>query len=142
MGFDLSSVFAGGVAGIFEGVSGIVKDFKADPTEVLKLQQALAIAQIQAQAQFNQAQAAIDQQEAGNNNIFIAGWRPMVGWVCASAMAYKFILLPFAIFIITVAHIQFNTAQLPALDWTEMSTVLFGMLGLGAMRSYEKTNGK
>ena len=86
-------------------------------------------------------QSEINKIEAANQNIFVSGWRPFIGWCCGGAYAYHFILQPFLIFLVTATQRTLNTAQLPQLDMGELSMVLFGMLGLGAMRSYEKVKG-
>jgi hypothetical protein len=66
----------------------------------------------------------------------VAGWRPAVGWVCVLGMAGNFMVIPFANFVLALMEIDV-TIPLVALD--TMMPVLMGMLGLGAMRTYEKT---
>ena len=87
------------------------------------------------------AQLQVDQAEASNQNVFVAGWRPFVGWVCGLAFAYSFILQPAAQAIATLCHSSFDVSKLPTLNGSDLSTILFGMLGLGAMRSWDKANG-
>ena len=85
------------------------------------------------------AQAAINQQEASSSSIFIAGWRPFVGWICGIAFAYNFVVLPFMLFFATLAGKDMS--HLPQLDMGSLLTVLLGMLGLGTMRTAEKITG-
>lgn len=85
-----------------------------------------------------QGQQDIDKVEAASTNTFVAGWRPFIGWVCGTAMAYKFIVQPLLVFLFVAFG---HPIALPVLDWTEMSTVLMGMLGLGGLRTYEKVRG-
>lgn len=87
------------------------------------------------------AQLQVDQAEASNQNVFVAGWRPFVGWVCGLAFAYSFIVQPAAQSIAILCHSSFDVSKLPNLNGSDLSTILFGMLGLGAMRSYDKANG-
>ena len=88
------------------------------------------------------AQIAVNMQEAKSENVFISGWRPAVGWTCTAAFAYAFVLQPFAAFIALVSGMDpALLAALPDLDIGSMMPVLLGMLGLGAMRSYEKKSG-
>ena len=87
------------------------------------------------------AQIEVNKVEAASSSLFVAGWRPFVGWSCGSAYAYTFVVQPFLLFMLTAAQVPINTAQLPVLDMGELGVVLFGMLGLGAMRSYEKVKG-
>lgn len=83
----------------------------------------------------NLAQLEVNKAEASHKSIFVAGWRPFVGWVCGVALAYHFILAPL---------IQFGFAlsgfdqELPEFDFSQLSTVLMGMLGLGGLRTFEK----
>jgi hypothetical protein len=89
------------------------------------------LAQMQAQMDTNKA-------EATNVNMFVAGWRPFIGWVCGSGLAYQFVVSP----LLTWGTELFGkTIALPALDMGTLLTLLFGMLGLGGMRTFEKVNG-
>jgi hypothetical protein len=87
------------------------------------------------------AQLQVNQAEATNQNVFVAGWRPFVGWVCGVAFAYSFIVQPAAQSIAVLTHSNFDVSKLPNLNGSDLSTILFGMLGLGAMRSWDKQNG-
>lgn len=87
------------------------------------------------------AQAQIDQTEAANSSIFVAGWRPFVGWVCGVAFAYAFVFQPLLQFTLVAFHSTFDISKIPTLNLAEMSPVLLGMLGLGAMRSFDKSQG-
>ena len=83
-------------------------------------------------------QLEINKAEAQSRNIFVAGWRPFIGWTCGVAMAYNYVVHPIMIF--TLAQLDYLVA-LPALDLGEMMPVLMGMLGLGGLRSFEKYKG-
>jgi hypothetical protein len=85
-----------------------------------------------------QGQQDINKVEAASTNWKVAGWRPYIGWICGTAMAYKFIVQPLLVFGFAAFG---HPLVLPVLDWTEMSTVLMGMLGLGGLRTYEKVRG-
>lgn len=89
--------------------------------------------------QIAQGQMAIDQAEAVNNSMFIAGWRPFIGWVCGSAFAYHFIALPILESIATAMGYKVVT---PVFDMQELTTVLMGMLGLGSLRTVERLGDK
>lgn len=84
------------------------------------------------------AQLEVDKTEAGSGSVFVAGWRPFVGWVCGGAFAYVYILQPFLIFCLAAFK---HPLTLPPVNLSEMMPVLFGMLGLGALRSWDKSNG-
>ncbi len=85
--------------------------------------------------QLANAQAAIDAQEAANNNLFVAGWRPCIGWCCAAAFAYHLILQPLLTYLMAIFGHVF---PLPVFDSGLLTTILMGMLGLGTMRTVEK----
>lgn len=84
------------------------------------------------------AQIEVNKVEAASTNWFVAGWRPAVGWVCASALAYHYVVQPLASFLlVAVFHWPFG-ADLPKFDMESLLTVLLGMLGLGGLRTFEK----
>ena len=124
---------------------GLIGRFFPDPAqaaaaqlELLKMAQTGELAQMAADAEIAKAQIAVNQVEAANSSIWVSGWRPAVGWVCASAFAYKFVLAPAVAFGLTAFG---HPVELPVLDFTEMSTVLLGMLGIGGLRTLEKIKG-
>ena len=77
-------------------------------------------------------QVETNKQEAAHKSLFVAGWRPFIGWSCGIAMTSNFLVAPYA----TALGLA-----VPPLDLSEMMPVLMGMLGLGAFRTYEKTKG-
>lgn len=86
-----------------------------------------------------QAQIAVNVEEAKNLSLFTSGWRPAVGWVCVMALFYNYIGAP--LFHYGIQFFEKAVPQLPALDTGELMTLLFGLLGLGAYRTYEKVSG-
>lgn len=124
---------------------GLINRFFPDPAqaasaqlELLKMAQTGELAQLAADTDIAKAQIAVNQAEAANTSIFVAGWRPFIGWTCGAAFAYKFVLAPAVAFAMTAAG---HPIELPVLDFTEMSTVLLGMLGIGGLRTLEKIKG-
>ena len=91
----------------------------------------------------NTAQADIDKTEAASSSVFVAGWRPAIGWVCGAALAWQFVLEPLLSYLIGVASgiWHFTVPALPKLDSTQLYPILMGMLGLGGLRTYEKVQG-
>ena len=77
------------------------------------------------------AQIEVNKVEAAHKSLFVAGWRPAIGWICGLALLYSTIVSP-------ILGIWFTV---PAVDTSLLTTVLMGMLGLGAMRTFEKTKG-
>lgn len=86
----------------------------------------------------NLKQIAVNMEEAKNSNVFVAGWRPFIGWICGVAMGYHFLLQPLIAF---AASASGHPVELPVFDMQSLLTVMMGMLGLGAMRSFEKVYG-
>lgn len=136
MAFDLGSLLKGGTEGLFAGVADIVRTFKADPTEVLKLEMAMQQAQLQVDLALSQAQTKINEIEAGSNCFFVAGWRPAVGWVCVAGFGYENLIRPLTQ---SLLNFWYPTYTMVSLDMEGMMSLLFGILGLGAYRTYEKT---
>jgi hypothetical protein len=94
--------------------------------DLLKLQQSGELAAMLAQTEINKVEAA-------NTSVFVSGWRPAIGWVCALAMGYQYLLRPFLV--------AFNPVlAFPGLD-DNLWQLLAGMLGLGGLRTFEKVNG-
>lgn len=83
-------------------------------------------------------QQSINQVEAGSSSVFVAGWRPFIGWVCGLGCAWNWIGLPVAKFILAL---QDSTIVLQMASMTEMMPLLFGLLGIGGYRTYEKVKG-
>jgi hypothetical protein len=81
-------------------------------------------------------QAKINEIEAGHRTVFVAGWRPFIGWVCGIALAYNFVIRDLFIWALKLQDVP------PALQMEHLMTVLLGMLGLGGLRTYEKIKDK
>lgn len=107
--------------------------------ELLRMQQNGELAAMQAEVGLAKGQTDINTVEAASTNLFVAGWRPWIGWVCGMAFAWNWIGLPVGLFIASALG---HTLNITAADLSEMTPVLLGMLGLGAMRSVEKIKGK
>lgn len=84
------------------------------------------------------AQIEVNKAEASHTSLFVSGWRPAVGWVCVTGMGANFIAIPTANFILTLTDVG---TTIPLVPLSEMMPVLMGMLGLGALRTVEKTKG-
>jgi hypothetical protein len=89
-------------------------------------------------AKIDIAQLGINKQEAAHRSIFVAGWRPFIGWTCGVALAYTYVIQPILIFGLGQAG---HLVSLPTMDIGEMMPVLMGILGLGGLRTFEKYKG-
>lgn len=86
----------------------------------------------------NIAQIEVNKAEALHRTVFVAGWRPFIGWTCGLALAYHFILQPIIVFTMSVNGLDYD---LPEFDMGSLMTIVLGLLGLGGMRSFEKLKG-
>ena len=80
-------------------------------------------------------QSEINKMEAQHRSIFVAGWRPFIGWICGVALLYNFIIRD------VIAWIS-PDAMPPAIQMDQLITILLGMLGLGGSRTFEKIKDK
>ena len=120
-------------------VTGLLDKFIEDKDQKARLAHEVAtMAQNHAQ-ELAKGQLEINKAEAQHRSIFVAGWRPFVGWTCGVALAWHFVLAPFIIF--GSAYAGVPLPDLPQFDMSSLLTVLMGMLGLGGMRSFEKMKG-
>ena len=111
-----------------KGVGELAKDIR----EAIKGKELDPNKQLEIASKLTELQTKINEAEAGHRTLFVAGWRPFIGWVIGIALMYNFILRDLLIF----ANPEWS--DLPALQMDELFTILFGMLGLGGMRTYEK----
>ena len=83
-------------------------------------------------------QAAINQVEAAHQSIFVSGWRPFIGWVCGAGLAWAFVVGPMLGWLLPATGV---VAALPVLQMEYLLELVVAMLGLGALRSFEKMKG-
>ena len=137
MGVSLANIDIGGVLG---GLGTFAKNVREaitgesilDPNKKAELLAQAA----QIEADLVKAQTEINKIEAAHESVFVAGWRPFIGWVCGSALAYYYVVQPFLVWLFDVLDV---VTSMPMLETGELMTILLGMLGLGAYRSYDKT---
>lgn len=105
--------------------------------KAIELAQRGELASLDADMRLALGQIEVNKVEAGSD-LFRGGWRPFVGWVCAVGLAVQFVLSP----ILTWVSLLFGFGvQFPVLDMSVLLTLLFGMLGLGTLRTKEKLSG-
>jgi len=126
------------VSGLAGPVAGLLDKFIEDKDQKNQLAHDIAtLADKQAHEQI-MAQVEVNKQEAAHKSLFVAGWRPAIGWICGLGMLSNFIIVPMANFVLALLG---HNIEIPLIDLATMMPVLMGMLGLGAMRSYEKGKG-
>jgi len=120
-------------------VTGLLDKFVEDKDQKNALAHEIATLAEKQAHEAAMAQVATNQAEAKHRSVFVAGWRPFVGWTCGVALAYHFVLAPLILFGVNIAGVEIP--ELPAFDMDSLMTVLLGMLGLGGLRTYEKKQG-
>ncbi len=116
-------------------VAGLLDKFIPDADEKMKIAAELSTMAERHAQELAKGQLEVNKVEAASKSMFVAGWRPAVGWVCVLGMAMNFIIVPMGNFGLSLADIQ---VVIPMIDTSQMMPVLMGMLGLGAMRTVEK----
>ena len=119
-------------------VTGLLDKFIEDKDQKARLAHDLATMAEKHAQDLAKAQLEVNKIEASHSSLFVSGWRPAVGWVCVLGMAGNFMVIPFANFVLALLEID---VKVPLIDTATMMPVLMGMLGLGAMRTYEKKSG-
>tara|TARA_R100000541_G_scaffold3651_3_gene10931 strand:+ start:534 stop:911 length:378 start_codon:yes stop_codon:yes gene_type:complete len=109
-------------------VAGLLDKFIEDKDEKNALAHQIATMSERHAQELSKGQLEVNKIEAASKSLFVAGWRPAVGWSCCFALVYSTIFSP-------ILSIWFTV---PPVDSSLLTTVLMGMLGLGAMRSAEK----
>lgn len=133
----LSNLFGGGdaVKGALEGAGSLAHDVrsvitgKLSPLEAAEFEQKAQ----ELESRLQTAQMEINKAEAQSGNIFVAGARPAVLWVCVLALLYNFVVRPLAV--------GFGALNMPEIDASALWPLMSGILGLGGMRSWEKSRG-
>ena len=131
----LGALIKGALGPILDGVLRLIpdKNKRAEAKEQFEGQILNAMTSLVA------GQIAINQKEAEHGSIFVAGWRPFIGWTCGFALAWSFILQPFLDWAIFVAGVDIEGT--PKIELGPLLSILMGMLGLGGLRTYEKRIG-
>ena len=111
-------------------VSGLLDKFIEDKDQKNALAHEIATMSERHAHEALKGQLEINKVEAAHKSLFVAGWRPAIGWVCMLGLLDNTI----------IANVLSIWIEVPEVDTTLLVPVMMGMLGLGAMRSYEKVN--
>ena len=115
-----------GIGSLAKDIREAIKGKELDPNKKLEIAGKLA-----------EVKTKINEAEATHRTVFVAGWRPFIGWVCGLGLLYAVFIEPLLRFVFTVNGWEI---EFPHIDTTITMQVLFGMLGLVGARSYEKKN--
>lgn len=133
------------IDGIFSFGSKLLDKFwpDADAADKRKYQQFMT--ELMAQVQLAMGQLEVNKAEAEHKSIFVAGWRPGVGWICVAGLAYQFVIYPFLTWgwslLLAFDCIPTTATYPPELNTGILVTLVTGMLGLGAVRTVERIKG-
>ncbi len=110
-----------------------------------ELRQAGDLAVLDAHVKLMLGQLKINEAEANHKSVFVAGWRPWIGWVGGMALTYQFVLYPLLLWIWAILEVKdlvpAGVTPPPVLDTGALSALVASMLGVGAMRSHDKKHG-
>ena len=122
----------GDIGNLFTGIRESITGEKIkDPVEMARI--SMQLSQLEHMA--NQGQIKINEVEASHKNLFVAGWRPFIGWVCGIAIAYAFVLQPLIEWVIALSGAEVQT---PKLNVDTLYQLVLAMLGMATLRTYEK----
>lgn len=125
---------AGGLFGLIDDLFTTEEERSAARLKVMQLLSAERMAQM-----------GVNAKEAEHKSLFVAGWRPAIGWIGALALGWQYLFLPiFSAALMAIASytgVPIDLSGLLQFNMTEMMPIILGMLGLGAARSYEKARG-
>lgn len=131
-----------GAGDVVKSVGDTLDKLTTSDEERLEKRNELAKAELQFQsleaqltANQNIAQTEVNKVEAASTSLFIAGWRPAIGWIGAVSLAYQFVLYPLLLWIPQVKNPP------KPLESDMLMTIITGMLGIAGMRSYDKMKG-
>lgn len=141
-----------GIGEIVKGVGSIADDLFTSDEERLKI----ALKEKELEVSLIRGQLEVNAREASHTSVFVAGWRPFIGWIGGIALAYQFVLYPLLIWIWALGQAQgwipcyIDPVQTqgactftspPVFDAGPLFAIVTGMLGIGGMRSYDKLKG-
>ena len=119
-------------------VAGLLDKFIEDKDEKARIAHDIATMADRHAQERVMAQMEVNRQEAAHRSLFVAGWRPFIGWTCGVSLAWHFVLAPMLMWVDAWVGLGFTPVNF---DMDSLMTVLLGMLGLGGLRTYEKSKG-
>lgn len=130
------------IGGILGGIGSAAKDIRQAITGEISAEKKAELA-VRAQEMENAvllAQSEINRAEAASPKLFVAGWRPFIGWVCGISLAYEFVMKPIVEGAVMIVS-ERTDFMLPDADLAQLLPLVIAMLGLGVYRTVEKING-
>lgn len=128
-----------GISPIAELAKSVIDRFWPDASEAERGKLTFALTQLNAEMEMMKGQMAVNQTEAGSANFFVSGWRPAVGWICVLAFFAAYVGQPALIWLCWLVNPALTPPNL-GIDHI-LNELLFGLLGLAGIRSFEKVKG-
>lgn len=125
------------IAGISPIVSKVL-DLIPDPNAKQRAELEMQAKLMEYAAQQANAQAEINTAEASNPNVWVSGARPFILWTCGVSFAFAYVVAPIVVWI---GALTGKVLPLPQFDKDLMTTLMYALLGLGSMRTFEKWKG-
>ena len=136
------------LGGIVQAVGQIADDLITTDKERLDAElelRRLGLEERQVEADLVRGQLDVNRAEAASSSLFVAGWRPAIGWIGAAALGYQFLLYPLLVWVWSLLQargvVPGDLQPPPMLDTSALWVVLSGMLGIAGLRSVEKVKG-
>jgi hypothetical protein len=130
-----------GISSIVDSVGKVIGDLHTSDKERMELE----LESKRIDQAIDLGQMEVNKVEAANQNLFVAGWRPAIGWIGAGAMFYQFLLYPILVWawvwLQAEGYVPREVKPPPMLDTDALWVILSGMLGIAGMRSFEKSRG-
>ena len=130
-----------GISSVVESVGKVIGDLHTSDKERMELE----LESKRIDQAIDLGQMEVNKVEAANQNLFVAGWRPAIGWIGAGAMFYQFLLYPLLVWawvwFQAEGYVPKEVKPPPMLDTDALWVILSGMLGIAGMRSFEKSRG-
>ena len=117
-------------------VTSLVGKFIEDKDQKNKLAHDLATLASRHAQELAKSQIETNKEQAKHPSLFVAGARPAIMWICALGLFTQFFLLPIAEW---ATAIWMPGVDLPKLNTEGLMTLTLSLLGLGGMRSFEKS---
>lgn len=133
------------LGGIVDAIGKIADDLFTSDKERLDAQielQKVSIEAAKIDASLATGQMEVNKAEATNTSLFVAGWRPAIGWVGAASMLYQFLIYPFLVWgwalMQAKGWVPVTMSAPPMLEAESLWVILSGMLGIASLRTVEK----
>ena len=141
-GNTAGGIAEGGARGLLSGLGDFATKIRSAITGDLPPEMQVKLTELALQAEQMQTvgQLQINQEEAKNPHLFVAGWRPFMGWVCGVAIGWNFVIYPFVVWYMAIRGMDAANFP-PMIPLAGLWPVILGMLGLGGLRTVEKAAG-